>query len=236
MKYRAISADRAAMLLGDLRDGEELGPDHSEIRGDGAELPLATIQTLGGKLLKVKKGYPKTIGQRSREGGKFEREVCLIVHEALPRDDPHMLADPDFWTWLALEFRDIVDWRHGGNDQIAKPANFGIGDWRENLFYRLWLRAELGRTGAKKDPYDLAKRGDQDFWRSHVFRIDYGRCRTLVHALVRAQFDAKGKARWERDDIRAIAKRLTMANATLSFEALDDKAALELIEREASSI
>ena len=232
MKYRAISADRASTLLDELRAGGEMDDDAAATRGEGKELSKSVLEGIQKQLAKIKSKFASVIGARDPEGGLFERQACIVVHEALADADPQMLADYDFWTWIALEFRELVEWRHGGKEGIAHPANFGIGKRDDNLFYRLWLRGEIGHSEEAR--YELAGRGDQDFWRSHIFRQDYGKCRTLVHAFLSLQFPTPGdKARWNTDHVRKLAKRLRRVNATLIFESLDDDGAKTLVEREA---
>lgn len=103
----------------------------------------------------------------------------------------------------------------------------------------MWLRADIGYDPKRKDPYELARRGDQDFWRSHVFRQSYGRCRTLVRALILYQFpDGSGNNRptLKNDEIRELAKRLRLLHANMVFECLDQNSAYELISQEAERV
>lgn len=235
MKYSVISADKASTVLETLRGGGEIDAEDVDERGEGKAFPSDVLEHLQTRLAKIKAKFPEALGKRDQAGGQFEREACAVVHAAIPSEDPHMLADYDFWTWLALSFRELVEWRHGGKEGVAHIANFGIGKREENLFYRLWLRAEIGKADGTK--YELSRRGDQDFWRSHIFRQDYGKCRAFVHALVKLQFPDPGdKARWDTDHIRELAKRLRRVNATLIFESLDDGGAEALVEREAAAV
>ena len=235
MKYRAIPQDRAKAILEKIRAGGDLEPADYEIRGEGKELPVATVAKITRALDKIReKSYPEKLGRKDPRGGEYEGEVCSILHAELDLD-VGTAADYDFWTWLALENSHIVEWRHGEGDSPARDANYGIGDPRENLFYRMWLRADIGRIHAKGDEYALARRGGNDFWRSHILRIDYGKCRAVAHAFLKAQFPSdKGKPKWKTGHVRDVAKRLTRLHPTLLFESLDEKAASSLIQREAT--
>jgi hypothetical protein len=227
--HEALDADR--------RGEKPSGQQH--LAGQGDDLDQRIIERLKRELIKVKGKFPDTLRQRDPEGGKFEAEACPIVHRLLP-SDAQMLADYDFWTWLAVcACREIVDWRHGGPQRRAVPENFGIGKRDENLLYRMWARANIGKVDGSAEPYRLALRGDQDFWRSHVLRQNgsYGSCRPVVHSLIRFQFpsDSRGSPTLKDKVIRELAKRLRRLNANLLFECMDEKGAEKLLAREAEA-
>jgi hypothetical protein len=87
--------------------------------------------------------------ERSREAGgrdrcaRFEAEAAVRIHRTLPRD--HLaLADPEFWIWYAVDpGLSVVRARYSGNT-IPGMANFASPNARESLFYRLWVRGEMG--------------------------------------------------------------------------------------------
>lgn len=236
MRYTALRSEHAMETLEALRRGDV--PDERrvlEARGTGAEDVQHTLPALVEALYAIKKRYPDRLGRRGRAGRRFEAEACSEVHRLLPFD-PQMLADYEFWTWLAVfRFRELVDWRYGGDTGQAAPANFGIGKGSENLLYRMWLRADAGHCPEDVDPYRLARRGDQDFWRSHVFRQGYGRCRPLVRALVRYQFPdgSVDGPTLKTAEIRELAKRLRRLHPNVVFEYLDEDSAYRLVAKEA---
>lgn len=238
MRYTALKSEHAMETLEVLRRGEI--PDEQrvlEARGAGPENVQDTLPTLAEALYMIRSRYPDRLGRRHPAGGRFEAEACSEVHRLLPFD-PDMLADHEFWTWLAVfHFRELVEWRHGGDTGRAAPANFGIGNGSENLLYRMWLRADAGYCPDKIDPYELARCGDQDFWRSHVFRQGYGRCRSLVRALVRYQFPdgSVDGATLRIPEIRELAKRLRRLHPNVVFEYLDEESASRLVAKEAEA-
>ena len=59
---------------------------------------------------------------------------------------------------------------------------------RDYYFYYCWLRADVGFNETTKHKYEIAKTGDADFWRSHIFRQDYGKDRILVKAILNVIF------------------------------------------------
>lgn len=236
MRYVALKAEHALQTLEGLRRGDQLDEKAVvEPRGSGDDDIERVLPDLARKLYEIKLRYPARLRRRDPAGGKFEAEACAEIHRALPFN-PLMLADYEWWTWLAVfHFRELVDWRHGSETRVAAPANFGIGNGSENFLYRMWLRADAAYDPGRADPYELARRGDQDFWRSHVFRQGYGRCRELVRALVLYQFpDGSGGAPTLKiDEIRELAKRLRRMHANVLFECLTREAAYDLVRTEA---
>lgn len=235
MRYIALKPEYALQTLEALRRGDPIDePSVVELRGSGDDID-PFIHDLVRKLDEIKSGYPAKLRRRDPIGGDFEAKACVEVHRSLPFD-PDMLADYEWWTWLAVfRFRELVDWRFGSEGKVAAPANYGIGAGSENLLYRMWLRADMGYDHRRNEPYELARRGDQDFWRSHVFRQGYGKCRELVRALVRYQFPdgSGGRPTLKIDEIRELAKRLRRLHANVVFECLDQQAAYELVQCEA---
>jgi hypothetical protein len=230
MSYPTVSRADARSYLQKKRD-EPAGEQDLNIcmRDEGADLDweeaasqliaeLTKLQSPG----PVKKGDPR--------GNQFEKSASTIVHERLPQHPA--LTDPEFWTWLAVVHgQEIVDWRYGSAGSLA---NFGAGPAGENFFFRLWLRADIGFDAAAEDSYGLAKLGDIDFWRSHVFRQGYGEVRAFTRALLDFQFPAAEghKARLSHDDIRDLVKRLKRARTNLMFELMTEARARDYIESE----
>src|SRR6185312_5879467 len=97
--------------------------------------------------------------------------------------------DADFWLWLSIaHFGEIVEWRYGNPEHGTTIANYGIGTRSENLLYRLWLRADLVLDEQSKDKYHLCRRGQIDFYRSHLFRQGYANVKNFARALLRFQY------------------------------------------------
>lgn len=163
-------------------------------------------------------------------GAEFEAAAGPEIHKLLP---PHpALSNPEFWNWLTLNYGEsIVRWRYG---DIQNHKNFGVGAATENYLYRLWLRAEMVFKPGAPDPYELARVGDIDFWRSHVFRQRYGEARSFIRAFVEFQFPAGNprKARLKIAQIREFAKHLKRARSNLTFELMSEARALHFIESE----
>lgn len=206
--------------------------------GEGDELPIQPLEELRKQLLKLKRKYPVKLRAKDPQGGKFESDACAIVHSGLSDVDRRVLADHDFWTWLAIDYlADIVEWRFGTDGRPAQPANYGIGTRTENMLFRLWLRGDLGKAKGV-DPYELAKSGDQDLWRSHLLRQGYANARSVVRSLLKLQSgkltsgnkSAKKLAGGdEPSGVRMLAKRLRRMRANLVFEYLTPQQADALV-------
>lgn len=230
-KYYAMSSEDALRYLKARDNGEDPAPgDFQRTVGSGTLLDDSAIKKLGLELRKLKKSFPAKLRERDQEGGRFEQQACEIVHRCLAGCDPVMLADFDFWTWVAVtHFADIVDWRFGAEGRHAKPENYGIGKRNENLLFRLWLRAELVKDSKAKDPYHLAKTGDQDLWRSHILRQGYSNARLVTKALLRLQAGQLAAKKLTVDGVRELAKRLRRLRANVFFEFLSAAQAEALV-------
>ena len=235
MQYYALRSENALSVLESVRTGADIDMQVIELRGSGPKFDEQSLKGLADELYEVKKGYQPKLRSRDPAGGEFEAAACAIVHKNIPAD-PNMLADAGFWLWLSItQFASLVDWRHGGEEGKASPANFGIGGIVENLLYRMWLRADIGFEPTALDPYELARKGDQDFWRSHIFRQGYGRCRRLSRMLIRYQFptEKRNGPTLKTLEIRELAKRLRRLDPNLMYDYLDEREIFELIQKEA---
>jgi hypothetical protein len=230
MPYPAISRHDARTYLNALKsDVEAELPAVQTVEG-GEDADWDSLASdLFAKLAAMASGEPVKKRADAR-GGAFEIAAGPLVHKALPRHQA--LADPGFWTWLTLlHGSDIVNWRY---ENDPNSENFGAGSPGENLFFRLWLRAEVAHSPGRPDPYELTGVGDIDFWRSHIFRQSYADARTFARALLNFQFPVGTgrKPRLSIDEIRALAKHLKRARTNLMFEVMDAERAVAFIETE----
>jgi Family of unknown function (DUF6339) len=222
-KYYAMLAEDGVRYLKARDVGEDpLLDDFQRVVGSGNFIDMEPITKLGVELRKLKKGFPASLKARDPEGGRFEQQACVIVHRRLAECDPVVLADRNFWIWLAIvQFADIVEWRFGTRGQHANLANYGIGQPIENLLFRLWLRAELVKDAKGKDIYHLARTGDMDLWRSHILRQSYANARVVAKALLRLQAGQLAAKKLTVDNVRELAKRLRRLHANVVFEFLN---------------
>jgi len=215
-------------------DGLRLGlnPDLPVVRTveEGEDCDWESVASdVVAQLSKLATGEP--VKKRSDpRGADFEIKAARIIHKCLASHEA--LADPDFWTWLAvLHGRSLVHWRY---EDDPNPKNFGIGSPGENLLFRIWLRAEVAYVAGASDPYELVGVGDIDFWRSHIFRQSYADARTFALALLDFQFPKENgrKPRLSTTEIRDLAKHLKRARTNLLFEIMDGERAKGFIETE----
>ena len=143
--------------------GTDIGIDGLvRMRGEGKEQNLDFVDGLREELDALKAEFPEGI-KNADQGNRFEAKAARIVHEGVPSHS-HMLADVDFWTWLAVaHFRDLVEWRYGNPKEGAGLGNYGIGTRRENLMYRSWLRGEIVLGEDAADRYLYATLGKSTF-------------------------------------------------------------------------
>lgn len=185
----------------------------------------------------------------SESDATFESEGAIALHEALP--DDAALRDPEFWIWLAsvpgrpliLKRYPLKEGNPSEGDGGPKPAksplpdrnNFFGSSAKETLFFRLWVRAEMGYVDAK-DPWEFVRPGMVDFWRSHVFRQLYAHHRPFLHAFVDFQFPSstnpdRVEARLNTSKIRILARELSLACANVVIETLNQAQCAALIKR-----
>lgn len=234
-----MDSSKAQRFIHLRREGQEPALEgFVDTKGSGPDYPIDHVEKLRAELLEIKSKYPAELNEKDKNGGKFEAEACARVHQSLPFD-PQVFADSGFWVWLAVtQLSEIVEWRHGGTDRLAALANYGIGNRIENLVFRMWLRADLVCDPSAQDPYWLAKRGDQDLWRSHIFRQDYANVRELARALVGFQCLPDGYRLHPSNEngIRMLAKRIKRLRANIVFEFLNTSQLTDLLTQQSAGL
>lgn len=228
-----IRRDKVGAALGAVRRGENAAAWAEPLVGL-PEIDQQVIDNLAEDLEELVARFPDPLAQRSEQAQEFDAAASILIHNSLYLP-PQLAASDDFWRGLAvLYYSAIVDWRHGQGGE-AKEANFGAGSPWDNLLRRLWIRAEIVLDINRSDPYELARRGGGDFWRSHIIRIRYGSCRPLARAFADLAYPDSNRPRhspWTRDELRDVPKRLRRLQATVAMELLDEDAARYLISGE----
>lgn len=220
--YFSLSDDDAKRYLKE-RDSESplFISDLEQTVGEGPLIDLKPIDELRELMEALKCEFPQALSRGDRHGGQYERQACELVHRQMSLCPLDALRDPSFWTWLAVaRFADIVEWRFGDSTKPAKLSNYGVGDALENMMYRLWLRGEIGHIPGGDDPYALSRAGDQDLWRSHIIRQNYGNAREIARALLRLQSGMLSHQRLDIMEIRSLAKELKRRRANVMLEVL----------------
>jgi hypothetical protein len=242
MRYPVMTSGDATTYLIARRTDELVDVEKFvRVQGSGEELDQAFIPNLRASFDRLRARWPDGIKSKADpSANEFEASAARLVHSTVPfRAEP--LADPGFWTWLAIvHFRDVVEWRYryGKDGKEAQFANYGIGSKNENFLYRLWLRADLVLDDEAKDRYHLSDSGQVDFYRSHLFRQGYANAHAFARALLRYQYPNRdpSEPRLKTLEIRDLVKRLRRLRANLFVELLAEGECWALIEAEAALI
>jgi hypothetical protein len=233
-----VSLETARQALEKHRNGEPWSAaPYIQWIGAGPKFDVERPKSLRDKLEGLRSEFPPDALPRN-QAKDFEAHAAPLVHAELDLD-PTVAASREFWLWLNFAAADgsflrIVDWRFGSQTSIGME-NYGVvnkaGVW-EGLFARLWWRGNLGFEPEGEDPYDIARRGDLDIWRSHIIRQEYGRCRELAVGLIRYQYpdDDPDSRRLTNDVLRELVKRLRMLDATTAYETLSSEQMLAVIQ------
>ncbi|MCS7255766.1 MAG: hypothetical protein NZ562_03970 [Thermomicrobium sp.] len=229
MRYPALPKETAEQYLA-VPSAELV-----EWRGFGEPFPVEELQQCATLALERLEQFAvsRRIPLSARAGGYFERDIVPSVHSTLAAifaRDPRPAYDEDFWRWAAVgPFRMVIERRHGGSPEGVHPDNFGFGSLKENFVYRVWLRGEIGYDPATfpDHPYRIALLGDQDVWRSHVFRQSYGSCHRFIRAFIRVLYPdlqplPDGEPLLTTPAIRALAKRLRRLYKAVTLESLSE--------------
>ncbi len=239
MRYPVMTTSDATAYLNSKRAGHPLELERLvKCRGDGEELDQTFIDELRVDLATLKSKYGADGMKSQRNANQFEAEAARSIHQRV-NVPAEVLADADFWLWLAVaHFGDIVEWRYGNPEKGTGLPNYGIGARSENLMYRLWLRADLVFDEQFDDRYHLCRRGQIDFYRSHLFRQGYANARNFSRALLRFQYphDDTTAPHLKVEQIRELVKRLRRLRANLFLEILDEKECRSVIEDEAGRV
>lgn len=239
MRYPILTTTDASIYFINKRAGTPIELDRLvKTRGEGPELPQEFVNDLVADLASIKTRFPEGL-KSARSANTFEALAARAIHSGV-KVSVEILADPDFWLWLAaVHFSDIVEWRYGNPPGGTGAANYGVGARSENLLYRLWLRAELVLDEQATDRYHLCDRGQIDFYRSHLFRQDYANARNFARALLRFQYPDRidvAQPFLKVDQIRELVKRLRRLRSNLFMEILDEIDCRKVIEDEASRV
>jgi hypothetical protein len=235
MRYPILTTTDASIFFISKRAGTPVELDRLvKSRGEGPELPQSFVNDLVAELASIKSRFPEGL-KSAKNANAFEALAARAIHTRV-QVGVEILADPDFWLWLAaVHFSDIVEWRYENPPGGTGAANYGVGARSENLLYRLWLRAEIVLDEEAQDRYHLCDHGQIDFYRSHLFRQGYANARNFARALLRFQYPDKNDVTQpflKVDQIRELVKRLRRLRTNLFMEILDEGECRKVIDDE----
>lgn len=238
MSYPALARAAAGSYLAEIEGGRSRADGLNrfvESRGDGAPLDEGFVTALQKRLGALRQSWRKGLTNVA-EANHFEGEAAGAVHEAVSAVGV-AIADPDFWVWLAVGYlRDTVEWRYQAQGRLNR-SNLGLGGRAENFIFRLWLRADVVLGNEARDRYRMARAGQIDFYRSHLFRQRYANTRPFARAFLRFQYPhLDDRPRLDRDSVRALAKRLRRLCPNLAVEILSEDDSLAVIREHAKAV
>lgn len=237
MRYPVMTTSDATAYLNSKRAGTPLDLERLvKSRGEGDEINQSFIGDLLADLASLKSKYGSDGMKSQKNANQFEADAARAIHQRV-QVSVEILADADFWLWLAVaHFSHIVEWRFGNPEKGTGLPNYGIGARSENLMYRLWLRADLVLDEGADDRYHLCRCGQIDFYRSHLFRQGYANVRNFSRALLQFQYPHNDTTvpNLKVEQIRELVKRLRRLRANLFLEILDEKECRVVIEDEAA--
>jgi hypothetical protein len=208
-------------------------------KGSGIDItsaPLAKMSTELKTLLES--AFKGTMKKKDSRLDKYEGAASSIVHENLKDLPIEILADEDFWRYVAIvSMFEIVAWRHEslGNNNFGLTAGRGF---LRCMPYRMFIRADLAYRYSEGDNYDLTSAHGSlvDQWASHVLAQQYGGVPKLVKVMLK-EFETirKRNVKKTTDIDREIAKELRQLRSIQVFEYFEDEKELSGIVSEVSS-
>lgn len=243
MTYKIITRPDAANWFASLAHNSNF---NVKITDSSSHLVLSNnvdelISQINESILRLKNDVANKNVQSS-DRINLEYEVGKILYEKLMNVNYIILTDSDFWRWFTIAHPDLLSvaaWRHDKTlDTVheMQKVNLGIGNIREGFYSRAWMRIHLSYDENAKDPYHLACRGDQDFWRSHILRQSYAKSPAMVRALIKFQYpNLNGPSNLKASGdsptgIRRLARNLSASLSTIAIDAFDEDDAYNFIE------
>lgn len=185
--------------------------------------------------LRLEALHPGGVPVRERE--RFEAYMAGRVHAALRKLPVAVLADADFWRYLALfPFRWYLnarepEWQpqdYGGNrvsdeDGVTKRQ---ATDMKYQLLLRTFLWGKAAFEDGAPDPYERATKvgkvdgAEIDVWHSHVVRVQLGHLGTIPHHFIDSICTAPLAV--DRDGGRGVEKRLTRMKHNVLLDLYED--------------
>lgn len=243
MRYPTVSISDAKLTLEAWRAGDHRRPSATYIGDSSDVFDEEMVDDVSRAIQELR----KRLGEPSdrRYWARFEGNAAAVIHESL-EIPPEVASDHEFWLWLVFGSgydypAQLVNWRHGRGEAPfdARDSNYGITTNLEaGFFSRAWLRGDIGYDPSRDDPYELALRGDQDLWRSHILRTEYGQIPQIARALLVFQYpdDDPDHPAVSNDTIREMAKELRRRHASEAFELMSEDQARALIEEVHGSV
>ena len=234
-----IEQEKAFLKNGKYGIPESVKKTFVAIKGSGIDItaaPLAKMSTELHALLKT--SFSGSMKKKDSRLNQFEGQASSIVHENLKDMPLEILADEDFWRYVAIvPMFSIVAWRHEslGNNNLGLTAGRGF---LRCLPYRMFIRADIAFRHSNGADYALATAHGSmvDQWASHVLAQQYGAVPRLVQVML-SEFEElrKRKVKKPTEIDREIAKELSQIRSIQVFEFFQSDIEISKIVAEATA-
>lgn len=208
-------------------------------KGSGIDITAAPLAKMSSELTSLlNSSFPGSMKKKDSRLDKYEGMASSIVHENLHDLPIEILADEDFWRYVAIiSIFEICAWRHEslGNNNFGLSAGRGF---LRCLPYRMFIRADIAHRYSDGANYSLTSAHGSlvDQWASHVLAQQYGSVPKLVKVMLE-QFEdlRKRKVKKPTDVDREIAKELRQIRSIQVFEFFQEETPLGKIVAEVSA-
>lgn len=208
-------------------------------KGSGIDVTSAPLAKMNSELTSLlNSSFSGTMKKKDSRLDKYEGMAASIVHQNLKDLPIEILADEDFWRFVAIvSMFEICAWRH----ESLGNNNFGLTGGRgflRCLPYRMFIRADIAHRYADGTSYGLTSAHGSlvDQWASHVLAQQYGMVPKLVKVMLE-QFEdiRKRKVKKPTDVDREIAKELRQIRSIQVFEFFQEEAPIVKIVKDVSA-
>lgn len=208
-------------------------------KGSGIDVTSARLAKMNSELAALlNSSFSGAMKKKDSRLDKYEGLAASIVHQNLHDLPINILADEDFWRYVAVvSVFEIVAWRH----ESLGNNNFGLTSGRgflRCLPYRMFIRADIAHRYSDGANYNLTSAHGSlvDQWASHVLGQQYGSVPKLVKVLLEQYEDLrKRKVKRPTEVDREIAKELRQVRSIQVFEFFQEESAIVKIMNSVSA-
>jgi hypothetical protein len=205
---------------------------HAEQRGEDADGDYEAILDLLEEILEKWNASDRIKIKSDQAKDATEGKLAVMIFAGLRSLPGRVLSDRDFWRYCAAYLYDLVEWRNGNGCSLINYGASANAIGHDCMPHRMFERASIAHLGGvaagDTDPFELAKFGASDVWRSHILRVLNGNAPVLVHEILT---DVK-EGNLKTEIVRPLIRDLRRVRANIVFELLDQSQARVLLDRE----
>lgn len=174
-------------------------------------------------------------GVRKRDS--LEGQLVPILFEAIGQLPATVLTDRDFHRYLSTRWLfDFAVWRDrksGKEGNFPSADSFGASSralHQDTISLRMLNRALISQAadGADDDPFELARHGAGDVWKSHILRTLTSEAPLVVQEVV----NSVRRDELKTDVVRVFAPRVRKMRANVLLEILSPDEAQRFVEEQ----